>query len=232
MLWSATLYSSVAHARLIALDVEAARTMPGVHAVLTGADLGATLWGRRIRDWPLLAVDRVRFIGDRVAVVAADSPTIAEAAIRAIDVEYEELPAVFDPRDALAEDAPVLHPLGDDYALFGPGTRAPRPHPNVQGTQVIHKDDADIDAVFTTAHRTFEHTFSTPREHQGFIEPPASLLWIDAQDVVHVICTNKMPFGLRDQLVTVAGLGDARSTSTPIMSAETSAARARSTTSS
>src|SRR6266851_4740705 len=208
MLWSATLYSSVAHARLIALDVEATRTMPGVHAVLTGADLGATLWGRRIRDWPLLAVDRVRFIGDRVAVVAADSPTIAEAAIRAIDVEYEELPAVFDPREALAEDAPVLHPLGDDYALFGPGTRAPRPHPNVQGTQVIHKNDQDIDEIFAQATHVFEHTFSTPREHQGFIEPPASLLWIDAQDVVHVICTNKMPFGLRDQLVTVAGLGD------------------------
>src|SRR6266851_4300679 len=93
MLWSATLYSSVAHARIVSLDASAARAMPGVHAVLTGDDLGETLWGRRIRDWPLLATDTVRFIGDRVAVVAAESPTIAEAAIRAIDVEYAELRA-------------------------------------------------------------------------------------------------------------------------------------------
>ena len=208
MLWSATLYSSVPHARIVSLDVSAARAMAGVHAVLTGADLGSTLWGRRIRDWPLLATDTVRFIGDRVAVVAAESPTIAEAAVRAMDVEYEELPAVFDPLEALKEEAPTLHPHGDTYALFGPGTRAPRSHPNVQGTQVVHKDDLDIDKIFAETQRVFEHSFSTPREHQGFIEPPASLLWIDEQDVVHVICTNKMPFGLRDQLITVAGLGD------------------------
>src|SRR5439155_23839060 len=91
---------------------------------------------------------------------------------------------------------------------FGPGTRAPRSHPNVQGNQVIHKNDEDIEEVFAQAGRVFEHSFSTPREHQGFIEPPASLLWIDEQEVVHVVCTNKMPFGLRDQLMTVAGLGD------------------------
>jgi CO/xanthine dehydrogenase Mo-binding subunit len=208
MLWSATLYSPVPHARIVSLDANAARDMPGVHTVLTGADLGNTLWGRRIRDWPLLARDRVRFIGDRVAVVAAESLEIAEAAIQAIAVEYEELPAVFEPLEALAEDAPVLHADGDAYTLFGPGSRAPRTHPNVQGSQVIHKNDEDIDEVFAQASRVFEHSFSTPREHQGFIEPPASLLWIDEQDVVHVVCTNKMPFGLRDQLVTVAGLGE------------------------
>src|SRR6202023_2949186 len=82
MLWSATLYSSIAHGRIVSLDVSAARALPGVHVVLTGADLGATLWGRRIRDWPLLAVDRVRFIGDRIAVVAAETPDIAQQADR------------------------------------------------------------------------------------------------------------------------------------------------------
>jgi CO/xanthine dehydrogenase Mo-binding subunit len=210
MLWSATLYSPMPHARIVSVDASAAMQMPGVHAVLTGADLGSTLWGRRIRDWPLLAVDRVRFVGDRVAIVAAETHAIAEAAVRAIDVEYAELPAVFDPLEALHDEAPVLHPTGDAYALFGPGSRAPRSHPNVQGTQVVHKDDAEIDQVFAQAHRVFDHTFTTPREHQGFIEPPASLLWIDAEEIVHVVCTNKMPFGLRDQLVTVAGLGEPR----------------------
>ncbi|HEY0581262.1 MAG TPA: xanthine dehydrogenase family protein, partial [Chloroflexota bacterium] len=208
MLWSAILYSPVAHARIASLDASAARAMPGVHAVLTGEDLGDTLWGRRVRDWPLLARDTVRFIGDRVAVVAADSLAQAQAAVQAIQVEYDELPAIFDPLEALSDTAPIVHPDGDVYALFGPGKRAPRSHPNVQGTQTIRKADDDIDHIFASAAHVFEHTLSTPREHQGFIEPPASLLWIDEQDVVHVICTNKMPFGLRDQLATVGGVSD------------------------
>jgi CO/xanthine dehydrogenase Mo-binding subunit len=210
MLWSATLYSPLSHARITKIDAEQARSMNGVHAVLTGHELGDVLWGRRIRDWPLLARDRVRFIGDRVAVVAAESADIARAAIQAIDVEYEELPAIFDPLEALSPDAPVLHENGDGYALFGPGTRAPRSHPNIQGTQAVHKDDGDIESAFNKAHRVFEHTFTTPREHQGFIEPPGSLLWIDKDEIVHVVCTNKMPFGLRDQLMTVAGVDEGR----------------------
>lgn len=210
MLWSATLYSPVAHAKITSLDATAARAMPGVHAVLTGENLGATLWGRRVRDWPLLARDTVRFIGDRVAVVAAETLAQAQAAVNAIAVEYEELPTVFDPREALEPGAPILHPDGDAYALFGPGARAPRSHPNIQGTQSVHKSDENLDAVFASAAHVFEHTLSTPREHQGFIEPPASLLWIDDDNVVHVICTNKMPFGLRDQLATVGGLDAAQ----------------------
>jgi CO/xanthine dehydrogenase Mo-binding subunit len=210
MLWSAILYSPLPHARITRVDAAAARSLPGVHAVLTGADLGDVLWGRRIRDWPLLARDRVRFIGDRVAAVAADSPELAQRAIQAIEVDYDELPAVFDPLEALDPDAPILHEHGDAYALFGPGQRAPRTHPNVQGTQAVHKDDADIDAIFASAAHVFEHTLTTPREHQGFIEPPGSLLWIDEDDVVHVVCTNKMPFGLRDQLVAVAGVDEQR----------------------
>src|SRR3954447_22777295 len=104
MLWSAILYSPVPHARIVRLDASAARAMPGVQAVLTGEDLGSVMYGRRVRDWPLLAKDRVRFIGDRVAVVAADSAQQAQAAVQAIEVEYEELPAVFDLGDALGPD--------------------------------------------------------------------------------------------------------------------------------
>jgi CO/xanthine dehydrogenase Mo-binding subunit len=210
MLWSAILYSPLPHARIMRIDAQAAKSIPGVHAVLTGEDLGNVLWGRRIRDWPLLARDRVRFIGDRVAVVAAESPELAQRAIQAIEVDYQELPAVFDPLEALDSDAPVLHENGDDYVLFGPGQRAPRTHPNVQGTQAVHKDDDDIEAIFASAAHVFEHTHTTPREHQGFIEPPGSLLWIDEDDVVHVVCTNKMPFGLRDQLVAVADVDEQR----------------------
>jgi CO/xanthine dehydrogenase Mo-binding subunit len=206
MLWSATLYSPVAHARIVSLNADAARSIPGVHAVLTGDDLGNILWGRRVRDWPLLARDRVRFIGDRIAVVAAESPEVAQQAVRAIDVDFEELPAVFDALEALRDGAPILHADADQYALYGPGQRPQSTHPNVQGMQAVRKDDEHIEDVFNRADHVFEHTFTTPREHQGFIEPPGSLLWIDADDVVHVVCTNKMPFGLRDQLMTVAGV--------------------------
>jgi len=210
MLWSATLYSPVAHARIVSVDASAARSMPGVHAVLTGQDLGQILWGRRVRDWPLLARDRVRFIGDRVAVVAAETLSQAQRAVAAIEVQYEELPAVFDPMEALQEVAPLIHEDLSQYALYGPGQPPQRSGRNVQGMQVVRKDDEHIEDVFRSAHRVFEHTFSTPREHQGFIEPPGSLLWIDADQVVHVVCTNKMPFALRDQLNTVAGVDPER----------------------
>src|SRR5437016_4017259 len=130
MLWSAILYSPVAHGRIVRIDASRAKAMPGVHAVLTGEDLGDTFYGRRVRDWPLLARDRVRFVGDRVAVVAAETLAIAQAAVQSIEVDYEELPAVFDPQMALSNEAPILHEQGDAYALFGPGERPPRPHPN------------------------------------------------------------------------------------------------------
>jgi CO/xanthine dehydrogenase Mo-binding subunit len=210
MLWSATLYSPVAHARIASVDAEAARAMPGVHAVLRGQELGHILWGRRVRDWPLLARERVRFIGDRVAVVAAETLVQAQRAIAAIRVEYEELPSVFDPLEAIQDGAPTIHEDIGEYALYGPGQAPQRPGPNVQGMQVVRKDDDRIEDVFRGATRVFEHTFSTPREHQGFIEPPGSLLWIDADDVVHVVCTNKMPFALRDQLNAVAGVDQDR----------------------
>ncbi len=210
MLWSATLYSPVAHARIVSVNAEAARAMPGVQAVLTGQELGHILWGRRVRDWPLLARERVRFIGDRVAVVAAETLVQAQRAIAAIQVEYEELPSVFDPLEAIQDGAPTIHEDIGQYALYGPGQAPQRSGANVQGMQVVRKDDDRIEDVFRGAARVFEHTFSTPREHQGFIEPPGSLLWIDADEVVHVVCTNKMPFALRDQLNAVVGVDQDR----------------------
>src|SRR5438067_291473 len=122
MLHSAILYSPISHGRIVRIDATVAKAMPGVHAVLTGEDLGTTMYGRRVRDWPLLARDRVRFVGDRVAVVAAETAQQAQDAIKAVEVEYAELPAVLDPREALEASAPILHPDGDNYALFGAGT--------------------------------------------------------------------------------------------------------------
>src|SRR5919108_1539488 len=109
-LWGKSLHSTYAHARIVRIDTTAARKVPGVHAVITGADVRGGRWGRAVKDVPVLAYDRVRFFGERVAAVAADDEDIAQQALDLIQVEYEERPAVFEPLDALKADAPILHP--------------------------------------------------------------------------------------------------------------------------
>jgi CO/xanthine dehydrogenase Mo-binding subunit len=158
-LWAAFATSPFAHAKIVAIDTTAARAVPGVKAVLTGRDIGDKRHGRMLADWPILAFDKVIFIGDRVAAIAAETREAAQEAARLIDVTYEELAAVFDPRAALLSDAPILHPDGETYG-FTAGQRKPRSHPNVQGTNVIVRGAEDLDAVFAGAHRVFEHSYS------------------------------------------------------------------------
>jgi len=101
MLWGKVLRSPVPHARIVHIDIAGALKLPGVHAVLTGRDLAGMLVGRTLRDTPLLAQDKVRFVGEKVAAVAADNLDTAEEALTLIEVEYEELPAIFDPVQAM-----------------------------------------------------------------------------------------------------------------------------------
>jgi CO/xanthine dehydrogenase Mo-binding subunit len=205
MLWAAFLTSPLPHARIRSIDVRAAAEVDGVHAVLTGRDIGEVRFGRRLLDRPVLAVDRVRFAGERVAAVAAGSPRAAEAALERIEIDYQELPALLDPEAALAPAATVLHERASGYAYLG-GTRQPVPHPNLQGRRVVAKGDPDIERALARADRVFEHEFSTPRQHQGYIEPHAALVWIDDHGVVHVISGNKSPFSLRAQMAAALGL--------------------------
>ncbi|HEV8021622.1 MAG TPA: xanthine dehydrogenase family protein molybdopterin-binding subunit [Candidatus Lustribacter sp.] len=207
-LWAAYAASPHPHARIRAIDVAAARSMPGVRAVLTGADIGLHRMGRQLLDWPVLAVDTVRFIGDRVAAVAAETREAAEAAARAIDVDYDVLPAVLDAAAALQPDAPVLHPDFASYAfpVYAGRARAERAHANIQSALLRVKGAADLEPVFARAHRVFEHRFETPRTHAGYIEPRATLVWIDAAGIVHVHSPNKSPFELRTQMARTLGL--------------------------
>src|SRR5262245_28536935 len=102
MLWCKLLLSPLPHARITRIDTRRAAALPGVHAVLTGRDLPPdTRIGRRMRDMPVLAIDRVRYVGDRVAAVAADSADLAAEALDLIDVDYDELPTVYDPLAAM-----------------------------------------------------------------------------------------------------------------------------------
>jgi len=203
-LQSAFVRSPYPHARIRSVDASRARLLPGVRAVITGADVNGARLGRRLQDWPVLCWDRVLFVGDRVAAVAADTRAIAEEAVRLIDVDYEELPALLDMDAALRPDAPALHPDTATYRfLEGRGPRPSGPHPNHQG-YVKEAHGGDVDAAFATAARVFEHEFTTPRIHQLALEPHAAVVWIEG-DRVHVVSTNKAPFTLRDQMA--AGLG-------------------------
>jgi CO/xanthine dehydrogenase Mo-binding subunit len=206
MLHAAFVTSPYPHARIASVDTSAARDLAGVRAVLTGADTKPARLGRRLQDWPVLCWDRALFIGDRVAALAADTPQIAEDAARLVEVEYEELPAILDPANALAPDGPVLHPDAAAYAFLG-GVRAPVPHPNIQG-HAVHTH-GDVDAGFAGAHRVYEHSFDVPRVHQAYLEPRAALVWLDGE-IVRVVTTNKAPFSLRNHLATSLGIPESR----------------------
>jgi len=202
-LQAAFVRSPYPHARIRSVDTSRARSLAGVRAVVTGADVRPARLGRRLQDWPVLCWDRVLFVGDRVAAVAADTRDIAEEAVRLIDVDYEELPAVLDMDAAVHADAPILHPDGATYRfLEGRGPRPVGPHPNHQGH--VSESHGDVDAAFAGAARVFEHEFTTPRVHQAALEPHVAIVWLEG-DRVHVVSTNKAPFGLRDQMA--AGLG-------------------------
>lgn len=204
-LWMAVARSPYPHARVVSVSTDAARLMPGVRAILTGADVEGILFGRRLQDWPLLASDRVRFIGDRVAAVAADTPAQATAAAAAIEVDYEELDAILSIDDGLTGSAPILHPEPGRYRYLA-GQRPLVDHPNVQGHTLVQKGDPDIEGVLARAHRVFEHRFTTTRQHQGHIEPHGAAAWIGDDGRIHVLTTNKAPFSLRNQLANAFGI--------------------------
>jgi CO/xanthine dehydrogenase Mo-binding subunit len=204
LVWGKALRSPLPHARVRRIDTARAQALAGVLAVLTARDLPDVLVGRRMFDMPLLARDRVRFIGEKVAVVAALDPDIAEEALALIDVEYEDLPAVFDPVEAITAGAPVLHEHPGAYQ----GALPERPHPNVQS--VLRFKLGDVEAGFGEAERIFEHTFRTQLAHQGYLEPHAGVVAIDGEGRVQVWASNKMPFRLKELLSHALGLPPAR----------------------
>ena len=150
-----------------------------------------------------MAYDKVRMGGDAVAAVAGDREEIAEEAIGLIDVQYEELPYVEDPVEALKASAPLIH---DDRGKYNNAPKLPEgvsPH-NLQ-SYVLWKN-GDVEAGFQKAARIFEHTFRTPLSHHGYIEPCACTVQVHDDGRVEVWASNKGPWGLRDQMAEDFGL--------------------------
>lgn len=204
-LFGAVLTSPLPHARIRSVDISRAASLPGVRAVLTGADLRDRRFGRRLLDRPVLCWDRVLFIGDRIAAVAADTKAAAGAALAAIVVDLEPLPPVFDIGLADAPDAPILH---DDPATYRylDGVRPPVPHPNVQGHLLVEHDAAGLEAAFARASTVVSSEYRTPRNHAAHLEPHSTIVVPQADGGLLIHSTNKSPYALRGQVAATFGL--------------------------
>jgi CO/xanthine dehydrogenase Mo-binding subunit len=202
-LFGKSLHSPYSHARIVRIDTSEAKKLPGVHALITGEDVRTgALWGRAVKDIPPLAYDRVRYFGERLAAVAADDEDIAQQAIDLIEVEYEELEPALDMFEAMQHGAPILHPDFNSY--FGFRQKMDKPS-NVYFT--THWEKGDIDAAFAEADVVIENTYTTQRQHHGYIEPQAVLVNIDKDDGrVHVWLCSKVPYNTRESLATAAGI--------------------------
>jgi CO/xanthine dehydrogenase Mo-binding subunit len=194
-LWAKLLRSPHPHARIIDVDSSKAAQLPGVRAVITGADIPPVLTGLRMKDMPVLARDRVRYVGEPVAAVAADSGEIADEALSLIDIQYEELPFVTDPLEAIRPGAPLLH---DNPAAYKNAPERSTELPNVQS--LGQWSNGDVEAGFQKAARIFEHTFRTPLGFHAYIEPHACIVRVGAGGRIEIWASNKAPFTLRDRV--------------------------------
>jgi len=213
LLWAKILRSPHPHARIRAVDVSKAANIAGVRAIVTGAEAKGFLIGKQIRDMPVLCWDKVRFVGDRVAAVAAETADAAEEAIHAIEVDYELLPAVFDPLDAMAPSAPALH---DDVAGYEGAPKNILAADLHNGLTRLAWKKGDVEAGVRAADLVLEHTFTIPARHQGYLEPHAASLTIEPDGKIQVWASVKNPFGVRSQLAKCLGIAEERIRVNPV----------------
>jgi CO/xanthine dehydrogenase Mo-binding subunit len=178
--------AGIASARIVNIDTSQAEAMPGVMAVITGKDIPVNSFGPSIKDQPVLASVQVFHAGDGVAAVAAVTEQIALEALDRIKVEYETLPAVFDPFEAMTDSAPLVHP----------------PASNIYATKLIKK--GDVESGFRDAYRIFENTYSTQMVEHVPIEPHCSIASWDANGRLTIYSTlGRITLGRADMARTL-----------------------------
>lgn len=188
MLHGKVLRSPYPHARIVAIDTTAARALYGVRAVLTGDDAPASLWGVHKKERAILARGVVRFAGEEVAAVAADTEEIARDALDLIQVEYEELPAILTPDEAESPDTPGVHPGRNNIA------------------HEIRFERGDPDAGFAVAHLVHEASYSTHAQYPGYLEPMASVAMLDPEGRLQVWTSTQSVFLARGRLAAALEL--------------------------
>ena len=213
LLWTKILRSPHPHALIRRVDISKARKFPGVHAIITGEDVKGCLVGKQIRDMPVLCWDKVRFVGDRVAAVAAETVDAAEEALHSIDVDYELLPAVFDPLEAMAPSAPALHESVGAYDGAPEKILAADLH---NGLTRLAWRKGDVEKGFDDSDLVLEHTFHIPARHQGYLEPHAATVAIEPDGRIQVWSSVKNPFNVRNQLSKCLSIAEERIRMNPV----------------
>ena len=206
MLYGALLTSPHAHARILRIDATKARALEGVHAVLTHEDIPRVKHASGGQSYPqpppfdqVCLDNKVRHVGDRVAVAAAETRRLAERALRLIDVEYEVLPHVLDGEEARAAGAPVVHDELDTEGIYS------REHNIVHH---IEADEGDADEQWSRANVVFEREYSTSQQQQAHIEPHVCITYWDEDGRLVVRSSTQVPFHIRRMLVPLTGLSE------------------------
>jgi len=204
MLHGKVLRSCEPHARIVRIDTARAAKVGGVRAVLTAADVPDVRYGGSVKDEEVFARDRVRFAGQPLAAVAATSPEGAAAALEAIEVVLEPLPAILDVAAALAPGAALVHEGWASYTAL----------------PILHRDGnvcnrarivvGDVERGFAEADRIFEHRFTTPSVHQGYTEPRAAVAQWDSSGQVTVWSNTQLPFEIQTTLSEILQIPPSR----------------------
>ncbi|MDY0018613.1 MAG: xanthine dehydrogenase family protein molybdopterin-binding subunit [Anaerolineae bacterium] len=202
------LFADRPHARVLNIDLNKAQAVPGVVAIFTARDVPTNEYGLQYPDQPVLCGpggsvewgDIVRFVGDQVAAIVAETEEAAERAREQIIVTYEDLPVISDPRDALKPDAPCLHPKHAGISI----------HPelvfegNVASRHRIHH--GDVDAALTQAAVVVEAEYEIPGQEHAYLQPEAGLAYVDEEGRVTVICGGQWAHEDRHQVAHALGL--------------------------
>jgi CO/xanthine dehydrogenase Mo-binding subunit len=192
MLYVKVLRSPYPHARIRSIKTSSARRLPGVVAVLTAADIpGTNSMGPIIKDQPILCSEVVRFAGDAVALIAAETEQAAESALELIEVDYEPLTAVLDPLEALAPGAPIAHDGG-----------------NIGTHMKVRR--GDVERAFHEAAAVVQGRFITPRFEHAYIEPEVALVATDAQGEITVWASTQHAHLDREEVSRMLGLPQSR----------------------
>ncbi len=200
MLYGKIVRSDRPAARIVSIDTSAAEALPGVLAVLSGEGSWRP-FGEVVKDQLVFSIDKVRCAGEPLAAIAAETPEIAEMAAQLVEVEYEDLPSVFDPLEALEPGAPLVH---DDVAnLAGPPGLIREG--NICAKVTLKR--GNVESAFANAHAVIEGTYSSHSVHQAPMETRAAVTELDDVGRLVVHASTQHPFGVRQQLVDALGIG-------------------------
>lgn len=198
--------STVPHARILSIDVEEARRLPGVVGILTPEDVAALphpTYGPFLSDQPVLALEKVRYVGEAVVAVAAEDEEAAEAALDLIRVEYEELPAILTPEMALAPGASVLHEERVWPDVVWSDLKSSDYRPGTNTCSVFHLRKGNVDAALASADLVLETTTRVPVVQHAHMEPHATLAEWSRAGKLTVWSSTQNPSVIRAQLAEI-----------------------------